>query len=167
MTKTDSSFHSAWSLCYTSSTARERWRASFSVTHDQMFQWVTDMHTMQASSANRNFSIEEGQNKTCNMWCWIRWRFCRPPNYRWSELQMCLLYTKCLLKPSQVHRTYANIKCKQTTNSILGAFRREYDHQNVTRRTGSRLKKICVIFVSSFAVQGTPLSMLYCQKKLK
>lgn len=76
-------------------------------------------------------------------------------NYRQYELEMCVLSTEWLLKPShQVQGIYNDIECKQPTSVLLEASKHIYGHQNTAWRTRTRLKWWhCAIPVWSFVIQ--------------
>ncbi|GFX31482.1 hypothetical protein TNCV_433231 [Trichonephila clavipes] len=61
-------------------------------------------------------------------------------NYHRSELEMCVLCTLRQTKPTyQMQASNANIELKQVTSSLLGDLSIRYGHQNIARRTGTRL----------------------------
>ncbi|GFW95856.1 hypothetical protein TNCV_1625161 [Trichonephila clavipes] len=70
---------------------------------------------------------------------------------------MCDSITQWFPKPSHlVLGLYADIKCKQVKNGLLGASRHVYGHHSTAYKTGTRPKRRrCATFVSSFVVRRT------------
>lgn len=80
-------------------------------------------------------------------------------NYSRSELEMCVLYTQWLSKPS--HYVQRPIEWKQATSVLLGTSRHIYDHQNTARIIGIPRKRRHCAALSIFVVRCTKFAVFF------